>query len=242
MIKSIQGIDIVDELSLYLMTNGLKPASLVTLDPLLLDGEYNITHKENTMFIYEGSDIKLKPKHITQFREFLDKLDVAYHQNKTKTWQTYNEDEKPIQVEEILFQVGKDESSLEKLLDAKNDEAIGLALGFPLEAAKAYQTTINGELRDGNYLQISLAKTKQAGLELPTWLAYINHVPEDLDLVGGNVSKTTQALGETYQVFVRENNPALAKRVEQHFLDRRLPDQWKLNSDGIYTIRFSPVL
>ena len=241
MIISTQGIDIVDELNLYLMTEGLKPASLVTLDPLHLDGKYNIKHEENTMFIYEDSDIKLTPEHITQFRDVLDKIDVAYHQNKTKTWQTYNEDGKSINVEEILFRVGKDKSSLENVLDAQNDNAIGLALGFPLEAAKAYKTNINDELRDGNYIQASLAKAKQAGLELPTWLAYINHVPENLDLVGGNVSKTTQALGEAYQFFVRNNNPELAERVEHHFLDRKIPDQWKLTPGGIYTIQFNPV-
>ncbi len=231
-------IDIIDELNLYLVVCGLKPASLVTLDPLNFDEGYDIRRKEN-MSYNEEPDMRLKPEHINQFRKFLEDLGVPYHQNGTENWQTYNESGKPIQAESILFQVGKDKSSLERLLNAKNDGEIGLVLGFPVEAVKAYGKMIDGEIRDGQYAQISLAKAKQAGLELPTWLAYINHIPEDLDLVGGNVSETSQALGKKYQAFVRENNPELAKRVEQHFLNRRLPDFWEKTPNGSYAIHFS---
>lgn len=240
MSKLTQGINIEDELNLYLIDNSLKPASLITLNPLNFDEGYNIRREGDIWFIHEETDIKLKPEHIEKFREFLDKLDVAYHQNRTENWQTCNENGKPIQAEIILFQVGRDESSLERLLNAKNDKNIGLALGFPVEAVEAYGKIIDDEMRNGQYVQISLAKAKQARLELPTWLAYISYIPEDLDLVGGKVSETSQELGEKYQGFVRANNPDLAKRVEQHFLNKRLPDYWERTPDRSYTIYFSP--
>lgn len=235
-----QGIDIGDELNLYLVANGLKPTSLVTLDPLNFDGGYNIRRDRNIRYIHEESDRRLNSEHIQGFRVALEDLGIAYHQNGTKNWQTYNQNGKPIKAERVLFWVGKDKSSLERLLSADNDEEIGLALGFPIEAVKAYGEMIDGEIRDGQYQQIALAKAKQASLELPTWLSYINHIPEKLDLVSGNISQTSQALGEKYQAFVRENNPELAKRVEQHFLNRRLPDSWERTPNGSYTLCFSP--
>ena len=108
MAELTQGIDIRDELNIYLIANGLKPASLVTLDPLNFDEGYDIRRDENRLYIDEESDIRLKPEYIEQFREFLENLGVAYHQNGTENWQTYNESGNPIKAERILFQVGKD--------------------------------------------------------------------------------------------------------------------------------------
>ena len=124
---------------------------------------------------------------------------------------------------------------MERLLSAKSDREIGLALGFPNESVEAYQKVIDGERRDGSYVSVSLARAKQAGIELPTWLAYICFVPENLDLVNGNISPSSQILAEKYQNFVRKNNPDLARRVEQNFLDRKLPDSWEKTPDGGYS-------
>ena len=236
--SQIKGIDIEDTLNLYLVANALKPACLVTLNPLYFDVGYNLGKNGDTIFIYEESNIKLKPEHIEQFKMYLNKLNVVYHQDKIENWQTYNVNGKPIIVERILFQVGKDSYCLERLLNARNDEEIGLSLGYPLDAVKAYGKMINGERRDGQYVIVSLAKARQAGLELPTWLAYISHVPKYLDLVKGRVSETSKALGKKYQKFVRVNNPDLAKRIEEHFLNKRLPDSWERTPNGSYVIYF----
>jgi len=238
MISQIKGINIEDKLNLYLVANALKPACVVTLDPLYFDRDYNLEKNGDTIFIYEESNIKLKPEHLDQFKKYLNKLNVIYHQDKIENWQTYNVNGKPINVERILFQVGKDSYSLERLVNARSDEEIGLSLGYPSDAVKVYGKVINGERRDGQYVQVSLAKARQAGLELPTWLAYISHVPKYLDLVGGKVSETSKALGEKYQKFVRVSNPDLAKRVEEHFLNRRLPDSWERTPNGSYVIYF----
>jgi hypothetical protein len=132
-----------------------------------------------------------------------------------------------------MFYVSSTQDDLEGLLSAKSDREIGLALGFPIESVEAYQKIIDGERRNGSYVSVSLAKAKQAGLELPTWLAYISFVPKNLDLINENVS--IQRFAEKYQNFVRRNNPNLAKRVEQEFLDREFPDSWEQKPDGGYS-------
>ncbi len=236
--ESIQGVDIQDELNIYLVANGLKPATLITLDALHFDRDYNIKKDKGFIFIYEEADIKLKQEDVKQFREFLDRLNVTYYQKKNENWQSYNVNGRPINVERILFYVGRDSCSLERLLNAKNDDEMGLALGYPLEDVKAYGKEIDGEKRDGQYVQVCLAKAKRNGLKLPTWLAYISHVPKDLDLINGKVSETSKALGEKYQAFVRDNNPKLAKRVEQNFLNGELPDYWRKTPDGSYDLYF----
>lgn len=220
--KKTQPMNVEDELNLYLVANGLKPASYTILDPLNFEEGYNIKRQGNTVTIYEDSDIKLKPEHIAKFGSYLDELNVAYHQNQTESWQTYNKSGKPIKAERILFQIGKDKKSLDKLIAAETDEKIGTALGYPIQAARAYNKIIDGEKRNSQYLQTALAKAKKAKLEIPAWLAYINHVPEELDLVNGKVPETSKAVGEKYQNFVRANNPGLAKKVEEHFANKRL--------------------
>lgn len=237
--KKTQTISVGDELNLYLVANGLKPASYVALDLLNFEEGYNIKRQGNTVTIYEDSDIKLKPEHIAKFRSYLDELGVSHQPNEPDLWQTYNQSGKPIKAERILFQIGKDRKSLDKLITAETDEEIGTALEYPVEAVSAYDQIIDSERRDGQYVQVALAKAKQTGIEIPSWLAYISHVPEELDLVNGKVSETSKALGERYQNFVRANNPGLAKRVEQHFASKRLPDTWEKTSNGSYATRFN---
>ncbi|GEM_PF-5825566 len=65
-----------------------------------------------------------------------------------------------------------------------------------------------------------------------------SYVPEQLDLVGGRISPTSQALGEKYQSFVREHNPDLAKRVETHFLEIKRATSWKKERDRGYSVSY----
>ena len=212
-----KGIDLTDELNLYLVANGLKPATIIVLDSLNFNDEHSVRREGNYLEVYEEADIKLRPEHMEQVKEFLGRLGVVSHQKATDTYEVRNTKGDMISVERISFVVGKDQVSLERLLHAENDEEIGLALGFPSEAVKAYKKIIDGEMRGGSYAVVCQAKAKKAGMQLPTWLAYINHAPEQLDLIGDKVSETSRSLGERYQAFVRANNSDLAKRVEQHF-------------------------
>jgi len=244
-----QGLGVDDELNLYLVVNGLKSAAMITLDPFEFDDGYGIERRGNIALVHTDSDIRLKPEDILRFKSVLDSLGVAYKEKELQTWTTYSvegghlKSEKllePIEVESLLFYVGKDQESLDGLFAAKSDEEIGLSLDYPKEAVKAYGKVIGEERRDGSYAQVCLAKIKQAGVELPLWLAYLSHVPEELDLINGNVSPSSKELGEKYQTFVRNNNPELAKRVEKYFVGRRLPDRWERGPGGSYGLYFKP--
>lgn len=240
MAKLAQGIDVNDELKLYLVANRLKPSSMLLLDPLYFDTGYPFEKNREYILVKTNEDILLNPQDIKNFEMALQRMGVSYkqdHQNNVDT-KTHGSGGEQISCQRAFFHIGKDQQSLGRLLSAKTDGETGLALGFPEDAVKAYQKIIDGELRDNSYVRVSLAKAKQAGLELPAWLAYITHVPEQLDLVNGNVSASSKELGEKYQDFVRRTYPILAQRVEQRFRERKLPIRWEKTPDGSYSLSF----
>jgi len=230
------------ELNLYLVANSLKPSTMIDLstrssklhNSRVTKEEY-LDGKVRYVTLRFNSDV------VDDLKSLLDESDVVY-----VSWEQESVSEvssEGIKTEQQIgynhmFDVGSNRLDLERLLSAKTDEEIGLALGFPTEAVEAFEKVIDGERRDGTYDSISKAKAKQVGLELPTWLAYICFVPENLDLVNGNVSPSSKALGERYQNFVRENNPELAARVEQNFLNRNLPHSWEKLPTGSYTLNY----
>ncbi len=142
-------------------------------------------------------------------------------------------------LEEMGFNIAKERKYLDDLCKAQTSQEVGRALGFPNEATADFRKVINGERRDNSYFLVSLAKTKQHGVVIPSWLGYISFIPEELDIVGGNVSPSSKALGETYQEFVRDTEPDLARRVELSFSETKLPSSWeKRPEDGSYKLKF----
>ncbi len=141
--------------------------------------------------------------------------------------------------EEVGFNIAKERKYLDDLCKAQTSQEVGRALGFPDEATTDFRKVINGERRDHSYFLVSLAKAKQYGVVIPSWLAYISFIPEQLDIVGGYVSPTSKALGETYQEFLRDTEPDLARRVELSFSETKLPSSWeKRPEDGGYKLKF----
>ncbi len=139
------------------------------------------------------------------------------------------------------FIIGKDKKSFKKILKAlekKSDKEIGLAFGYPEDTVRYYRRVVDGELRDAISVKVDLARAREAGMELPTWLAYIHHIPARLDLVKGNVSESSMSIGKRYQHYVRENNPPLAERVEQFFLEYPLPTKWRKRANKGYDLYF----
>ncbi len=226
-----QGIDINSEMNLYLVVNKLKPASLILLNPCYFNKGYEDIKIERGQMFHEKSYIKLKSKDVAQFREAIDKLSIFYHQGKIELSSFAYWNSGVVQIEQVTFKVGKNKESLDKLVIAKTDEEIGLALGYPIEAVNAFGKNINGETRNGGYYTIALINSKEKGIEIPTWLAYISHVPEELDLVNRNISESSRELSKKYQDFIKKNNPKLAERVEQYFL-RSIPKKYKKMPDG----------
>ena len=242
MLEAKELLDVGDELNLYLVANRLKPATMLYVDPRSSRLESRVAVEEEFRDKIRYDTFKLNPSDIEGFRETLFGLGVKYNdwgdELVSDSWDSEGNQRDGTISKGQKFYVGFNQKNLERLLSANEDEDFGRALGFPEESVKAYQKMIDGERRDGSYIPVSLARAKKSGLELPTWLAYICFVPENLDLINGNVSPTSEALARKYQDFVRENNPELAGRVEQQFLDRKLPDSWEQMPHGGYSVTF----
>ncbi|MBS1267230.1 MAG: hypothetical protein MAG795_01202 [Candidatus Woesearchaeota archaeon] len=235
-------LSVRDELNLYLVVNGLKPAAIIGLDPI----DQRIGQEPELIEEPElGVPMKLyraRPDAIVKFEEILGNNGIASkHWTESKDQTGYDSDGRVNKVWRRMLHkayIGSDQVALERLLTADSDEEIGLALGFPIEAVSAFNHVIEGVCRDGQYDQAQKAKAVQAGLKLPTWLAYISFVPDQLDIVTGDISQSSREVGENYHSFVKENNPNLAKRVEEHFLQRKLPNEWEMEPNGSYTVTF----
>lgn len=219
-----------DELNLFLTANGLKPASTVTFNT-------KARHSKSV-----PDPVTVNKDEISQFRNLLDALGLPRaeyggryspfkrimrrhskgHLRRTNDYDAW-----------INFDIGKDDESLNRLteagkkllearrdgasqeIQAKLDEWVGLAYGYPKEAAWAFRKVIDGEKRDGGYLMGSMVEARDANVKIPTWMAYISHIPEQLDFVNGRVSPSSEALGEKYQSFVRKYAPELARRLDE---------------------------
>jgi len=210
MTKLIQGLNVKDELNLYLVSNKLKPASSIYLNPLFFDNKYNINK-------FGITRIKLDDKDTEIFENILNRLVKDYEFNKNRIEIRYNNKGLKVKVESKEFYVAKDKDSLMNLLFSASDKKRGLAYGYPKEAVNNLYNTIGNETINARYFTNCLKKAKKSNKEIPLWIAYISHIPEKLDIVNNNISESSRKLGEKYMNYVRNNNPDLADRVENDF-------------------------
>lgn len=235
-------LNVVDELNLYLVVNALKPATMVHLSSLNPALEARVTKSDELKEGVRYLTISVTSGVVDELRKYLGDIKVAYkdceQEDVAESWDSQGNKIMHRVGHNHAFYVGSNEENLKQLLSAEEHSEKGRALGFPPESIETYLKVIDGERRDGSYVPVALAKAKRAGMELPTWIAYICFVPDEFDLVNGNISLSSQRLGETYQQFVRQNNPDLAERVEQQFLNRKLPDSWEKAPDGGYSLEW----
>ena len=93
---------------------------------------------------------------------------------------------------------------------------MGELFGYPLESSIAFAERRAVPLNNA----IMKALKENPGINIPAWLSYIFHDPEELDLISGKIPKSTEELGRMYQEYTRKTNPELAERVEYDFLKR----------------------
>ncbi|MDD4878631.1 MAG: hypothetical protein PHO02_06395 [Candidatus Nanoarchaeia archaeon] len=225
-----------DQMNLYLAWKGLKPASIIDL----YLGKEEDDRKINDEYIKKTEDkfSSLLEKRCICFEKEIDKAYGAALQN-GKIIKEYSE-------VFLAYYIAKEKDNLENLVSAiKNKEngrinhkALGAALGYPKEAVDSFMTKKDEVLICGAYTQVELAKAKKAGVEIPRWLAYINYVVEEIDLINGKVSESSKALGEKYRKYIRKHNPRLAEKVENHFKRVALPVKWELRDDGFYAMDY----
>ena len=117
------------------------------------------------------------------------------------------------------FYMAIDQKHLDDLFSAttksgeKKYRSLGRVFGYPEPAIEFF-------IQNRNCVQQmyqSLAKAELTGIEIPSWLAYISHIPEKLDFVTGNIAPTSKELGEKYQAFMRKRCPRFSKKLEAAF-------------------------
>lgn len=229
---------VTSELNIYLVANHLKPASEIVL---------GIWHYKKLKEKLEESDVK-------KFCNLLKRLGLYYSGRTYQICQPPGERPKPglplkdkslstlpenVRIKCIEIYIGKTKKDLEKLEKAQTAAEFGKAYGFPKEAIAAYNKKVNGIVRDGVYQMVKEAEAERAGIEIPSWLYYISHVPEELEIVNGNISKSSESLGKKYERFVKRHNPDLARRLEKFIEENKSrPDKWILGKDGRYLMHF----
>jgi hypothetical protein len=128
--------------------------------------------------------------------------------------------------------VGRDDECLQRLVSAQDDEAIGMALGFPVGAVRAYARRVRendlatrqglvGKCRHPAQGLTDLKRRfRQSGIEPPGWYAYLNFVPETVDVETCQVDAPSMELAKSYQEYARTRHPGIAARVEARFRER----------------------
>jgi hypothetical protein len=177
----------LEMLEIYLTERGLKPACLL-----------------GRCLTRKGVVIEERSSLPEEFRELLKSVDKPFNEKVN------------IYYKEIMlnFYVGRNQRSLDRLLYAKTDDELGLALGYPLDAVVSYLRYIDGELRAGTYINNQVIRAIKAGIQIPSWIDYISHVPKYLDLVNGRISESSETQGRTYESYVKRNNPSLAEKLQ----------------------------
>lgn len=241
--QRVQGLSIEDELSLYLVCHRLKPAALITLDPLEFDAGYNVIKSFNgritRITILEDSVLQLNTHDVSRFNSLLQEFNLHYliggQGDDHGPSSVYNSQEKEIPYLKLSYSIGRDQACLDALLAAKSDEQLGLALGYPEDAVAVFSP------KKANTDLIALIEAKKANVEFPSWLAYISHYPAHFDLIKGNISQSSKEQGERYQSFVMENNPNLGQRVEQEYRSKilNLPKGYRMMNDGYFVFEYS---
>lgn len=214
-------LDIGDELSLYLVSKRLRPAARLYIDPMDVYLFLDRSKTDGYRYITQGVKTylcMLKAEAVRQFEEQLEQMGVASRRLFAGKADAPNEKIDAFLISfGYFYHVGKDHECRRAYTRARTHMQKGLALGYPEGAVNVYNKVIDGERRDVRYVFNGLVRAWKAGIELPTWIAYTAFVPEVFDLVKGVVSPASRELGERYQRFVRDHNPGLAQRVEQHF-------------------------
>jgi hypothetical protein len=219
---SIQGLYPKDELNLYLVLNGLKPATHLHLDPTYINGKKHIerTDSEGILKVFT-EEINLTKEEIQEFRKTLLLHNILYNKREdciiiiepnalgTRT-----------KAQGEAYFVAKDKPALERLVKSWtdfNDYERGLALGYPEMASKYFKQEFNGNFVDGGYWIDSIKNAIKTNTNIPTWLGYLSHVPIKINIVTNTYSKESEEQGKLYESFVRENNPWLATKVDAKF-------------------------
>lgn len=206
--------NIDEELVLYLVSKGLKPAGLIGLSALEL-GNSNITTKNKG--IVERKRIKGFAKR--KGHELVKNSNVyLFKKEFLQTSENYKNRElvKITEYDVVEYRIGFTKDNLEAFNSLRGSMEEGFALGYPEDSVNLFGKNYNGHKVNGVYISKSIIDAKNEGISIPDWFAYIQHVPKNFDLIEDVVCEESKIQGIERQDFVRKHNFDLAQKVEIH--------------------------
>ncbi len=209
----IPGFNIQQEVDVYVTIAGYKPASYVTLEGIRL---YNETRFKNRQSPVSPERIIRIPQDAIMSTEQLFRFSsILYEVMKADS---------PAEGTDYMYEsreycIARNPDCLERLVAASRREdkkEIGLALGYPEDAVSVFGLMVDGQIRNGAYLHSQIMEARRAGMEIPSWVLYLNHIPAELDFVQGHISRESKILAMIHEEFMRKNHPQLAKDYEEY--------------------------
>ena len=103
---------------------------------------------------------------------------------------------------------------------ASNDYELGNALGYPYDAVSRYfQLTSQGKPPALAYLHNMIIAVEN-GVQLPSWLAYVDHIPSEYNLKRGKVAESSEEYARIAMEHTVRGNYQLACKLHVDFFNR----------------------
>jgi len=212
LLTQIMGIplDLEGTRDLILVRYGLKPSTSLSLIPNYQNGS-------------EGY-VSYSDEFITNLERALGNFGFQCDQYKVEPFtyiQKWKEDEdgkkKLIQeVDAVRIYLGKDQESLEKLMNTIGTFEDGYARGYPDSAIKHYRSLYDPEKGDKHIWARYWKKLKEIGSgNAPEELAFISFCPSVTE--NGKFNKDELKLSRDYANFFGENFPKVYERIVEDF-------------------------
>ena len=231
MVQFIDGLYVKNYLNTYLVANNMKPATEIGFTR-----SYGHTH--STLAIRSIDEIQaeyapIKARRIAEHTALLDKFSLVYSKdNAIRVIPCdYTACKDKHIVDSTKFFVAKEKFALDRLMNAKSDREQGIAFGFPIEDIEAFENWNSSRHVNAAEMYRNIEDATDRNISIPSWLAYLSHVPSKIDIVSENISESSKKQGVLFRDFVRKNNPSLAVLVEKDFSDT-LPSRTVTNPDG----------
>ena len=116
--------------------------------------------------------------------------------------------------------VGRSHANVLLAAYARNDYELGNALGYPSDAVLRYsELTSQGKPPALAYLY-NMITAVETGVQLPSWLAYIDHVPSEYNLRKGRVAQSSEEYARIAMEYTVKNNYQLACKLHIDFFNK----------------------
>ncbi len=120
---------------------------------------------------------------------------------------------------EVTF-VGRRRADVSLASHAHNDYELGFALGYPHDAVLRYSELTSQGKPPALAYQHDMVIAIENGVQLPSWLAYIDHVPSGYNLRKGRVAESSMEHARIAMEYTVKDNYQLACKLHVDFFNR----------------------